>query len=255
MEYTIQKLAGIAGISTRAIRFYDEIGLLKPARINSSGYRIYGQTETDRLQQILFYRELDVPLEQIKTIIDHPMFSGSEALQAHREQLLARRKQIDQLIINVDQSIAASKGEIKMNDKDKFNGFKSKMISDNETRYGKEARQRYGDDAVDRSNQKVKGMTEAQYAEATKLAEAVMTTLRQAFATGDPTGKLAQKAADLHRQWLSFYWDQYSPEAHAGLAQMYVDDDRFTAFYDQDQPGTTIFLRDAILVYTKTAQR
>jgi DNA-binding transcriptional MerR regulator len=239
MEYTIQKLAGIAGISTRAIRFYDEIGLLKPARINSSGYRIYGQTETDRLQQILFYRELDVPLEQIKTIIDHPMFSGSEALQAHREQLLARRKQIDQLIINVDQSIAASKGEIKMNDKDKFNGFKSKMISDNETRYGKEARQRYGDDAVDRSNQKVKGMT----------------TLRQAFATGDPTGKLAQKAADLHRQWLSFYWDQYSPEAHAGLAQMYVDDDRFTAFYDQDQPGTTIFLRDAILVYTKTAQR
>lgn len=68
--------------------------------------------------------------------------------------------------------------------------------------------------------------------------------------TGDPAGPLAQKAADLHRQWLSFYWDNYTKEAHAGVAQMYVDDERFKAYYDRNQPGTAEFLRDAVLIYT-----
>ena len=70
MEYTVQKLGKMAGVSTRTLRYYDEIGILKPARINSSGYRIYGQAEVDRLQQILFYRELGVSLENIKDISD-----------------------------------------------------------------------------------------------------------------------------------------------------------------------------------------
>ncbi|EMT45154.1 MerR family transcriptional regulator [Anoxybacillus flavithermus AK1] len=71
-----------------------------------------------------------------------------------------------------------------------------------------------------------------------------------AFLTGDPAGELAQKAADLHRQWLSYFWDHYSKEAHAGLAQMYVDDERFKAYYDQKQSGMAEFLRDAIFIYT-----
>jgi hypothetical protein len=93
-------------------------------------------------------------------------------------------------------------------------------------------------------------MTEQQFAEVQKLGVDVITTLSEAFESGDPAGELAQKAADLHRQWLSYYWDSYTKEAHAGLAQMYVDDERFTAFYDEKQPGTAEFLRDAILIYT-----
>lgn len=250
MEYTVRKLAEVAGVSARAIRFYDEIGLLKPARISSSGYRIYGADEVDRLQQILFFRELDFPLEQIGMIMRDPAFSGPEALAAHRERLMARRQQLDALITNVEKSIAAIEGGKAMKDKEKFEGFKQKLIDDNEKRYGQEVRQKYGNEAVNRSNQKVKGMTEAQYEEVTRLAEAVQSTLREAFLTGDPAGELAQRAADLHRQWLCFYWDHYSPEAHASLAQMYVDDPRFTAYYDKEQPGTAVFLRDAILIYT-----
>lgn len=250
MEYTVQKLAKMAGISSRTLRYYDEIGILRPLRINSSGYRIYGQKEIDRLQQILFYRELGVSLEDIKDIITEPSFSAAGALREHREKLLAKREQLDLLIANVEKTIAAEEGSIKMTDKEKFEGFKQKMIDDNEKKYGKEIRGKYGDEQVDRSNQKVKDMTQEQYAQVEKLSEDVTTTLEKAFATGDPAGELAQRAADLHRQWLCFFWNHYTKEAHAGVAQMYVDDERFTAYYDKKQPGTAAFLRDAIFIYT-----
>jgi DNA-binding transcriptional MerR regulator len=250
MEYTVQKLGKLAGVSTRTLRYYDEIGILKPARINSSGYRIYGQAEVDRLQQIMFYRELGVSLENIKDMVTAPSFDGAKALREHREKLLERREQLDLLITNVDKTIALTEGRIKMSDKEKFEGFKQKMIDDNEKKYGKEVREKYGSDTVEKSNNKLKNMTQEEYDAVTKLAEEQMTTLAAAFRTGDPAGELAQKAADLHKQWLTFYWDDYSKEAHAGLAQMYVDDERFTAHYDKDQPGTAEFLRDAILIYT-----
>lgn len=250
MEYTVQKLGRLAGVSTRTLRYYDEIGILKPARINSSGYRIYGKAEVDRLQQILFYRELGVSLESIKNIVTAPSFDGAKALREHHEKLLEKRAQLDLLIANVEKTIALTEGRIVMSDKEKFEGFKQKLIDDNEKKYGREIREKYGDEAVEKSNKKLKGMTEQQYEEITRLSNEIMKTLHAAFKTGDPAGELAQKAADLHRQWLSYYWDGYTKEAHAGLAQMYVDDKRFTAYYDKDQPGTAEFLRDAILIYT-----
>ncbi|TYP72468.1 MerR family transcriptional regulator [Paenibacillus methanolicus] len=254
MEYTVQKLGKLAGISTRTLRYYDEIGMLKPARINTSGYRIYGQDEVDRLQQILFYRELGFGLEQIKSIVNSPSFDGTQALLAHREHLLDRRQQLDQLISNVEKTIAVREGRTTMSDQEKFEGFKQKLIDDNEAKYGQEIREKYGDDVVNKSNAKLKNMTQAEHDELTRLAEEVNATLAQALATGDPAGPLAQKAADLHRQWLSFYWSEYTKEAHAGLAQMYVDDERFKAYYDAAQPGTAEFLRDAIHIYTGRRQ-
>ncbi|MFS0557996.1 MerR family transcriptional regulator [Brevibacillus sp. 179-C9.3 HS] len=250
MEYTVQKLGLLAGVSTRTLRYYDEIDLLKPARINSSGYRIYRQPEVDRLQQILFYRELGVSLEEIKEILDSPTFDAKRALREHREKLLERRAQLDALIANVDMTLAQREGTITMSDKQKFEGFKQKLIDDNEAQYGEEIRAKYGNDQIEKSNQKLKGMTEQEYATLEKLNAELHETLAQAFATGDPAHELAQKAADLHRQWLSFYWDSYSKEAHAGVAQMYVDDPRFTAYYDKEQPGVAEFLRDAVVIYT-----
>ncbi|WP_026576635.1 MerR family transcriptional regulator [Bacillus sp. UNC438CL73TsuS30] len=250
MEYTVQKLGKLAGISTRTLRYYDEIGILKPARINSSGYRIYGQAEVDRLQQILFYRELGVSLDNIKKIVTAPSFDGALALREHREKLLEKRAQLEVLIANVEKTIALTEGRIDMSDQEKFEGFKQRMIDDNEKKYGAEARSKYGNDAVEKSNAKVKNMTQEQYQEVTALEQRVRETLAQAFATGDPAGELAQKAANLHQQWLTYYWSEYSKEAHAGLAQMYVDDERFKAYYDKEQPGTAEFLRDAIRIYT-----
>lgn len=93
-------------------------------------------------------------------------------------------------------------------------------------------------------------MTQEEYEEMARIEEKLMETLQAAFETGNPAGELARQAAELHRQWLSFYWDSYSEEAHAGLAEMYVADERFKSYYDQGQPGRAEFLRDAICIYT-----
>ena len=250
MEYTIQKLAQMAGVSTRTLRYYDELDILKPARINSSGYRIYCQAEIDQLQQILFYRELGVSLESIKEIVTSSSYNPAQALREHHEKLLEKRKLLDSLILNVQKTIARTEGRITMTDKEKFEGLKKKTIDENEAKYGKEIRKKYGHETVNQSNQKVMGMSQEQHDEVTRLATEVMETLQAAFETGDPAGELAQKTADLHRQWLCYYWDSYSKKAHASLAQMYVDDQRFTAYYDEKKPGTAVFLRDAIQIYT-----
>jgi DNA-binding transcriptional MerR regulator len=250
MEYTVQKLGQMAGVSTRTLRYYDEIGILKPARINSSGYRIYGQTEVDRLQQILFYKELGIKLETINQIVTSPTFDGAKALKDHRSQLLDKRTQLDMLIANVEKTISSKEGNMTMTNNEKFEGFKQKLIDQNEKNYGEEIREKYGDDTVNKSNAKVKNMTQGQHEEVKRLSEEVKTTLAEAFQTGDPSSDLAQKAANLHKQWLMCYWSEYSKEAHESLAQMYVDDERFTMYYDKEVPGTAEFLRDAIYVFT-----
>lgn len=246
----MQKLAKLAGISTRTLRYYDEFGILKPARINSSGYRIYSRTEVDLLQQILFYRELGLSLEQIKEILNSPAFDGAAALREHHVKLLEKRNQLDLLIANVEKTLAQKEGRITMSDSEKFEGFKQNLIEDNEKKYGQEIREKYGDNAVDQSNQMLKGMSEEQYEAVKQLEEEMFETLLQAMEDGDPASVLAQKSAELHREWLSFYWNSYSKEAHAGVAQMYVEDERFTEYYDKRRPGLAEFLRDAVHVYT-----
>jgi DNA-binding transcriptional MerR regulator len=262
MEYTVHKLGVLAKISTRALRYYDEIRLLKPASINSSGYRIYGAKEVDRLQQILIYRELGVSLDRIKEILDTPAYDFLSAMKEHQRQLLQKRTRLDLLLANVEKTIKTKEGRTIMTDKEKFEGFKQKMVEENEEQYGKEVREKYGNETVERSNYKLKNMTEEDYREVNELAETILAKLAQAMEQGQlplsglalqgqlPLSELALEIADLHRRWLSFYWDSYSKEAHASLAQMYVDDPRFTAYYDKDHPGTAAFLRDAIFVYT-----
>lgn len=250
----MQKLGALAGVSTRTLRYYDEIGILRPARINSSGYRIYGQAEVDRLQQILFYRELGLSLEGIKELVTAPSFDGARALREHHEQLLQRKQQLEMLILNVEKTLAQTEGRITMSNEEKFAGFKQKLIDDNEQKYGQEIREKYGEEAVEKSNRKLKNMTEEQHAAIQQLEAEMFAMLEQAMEDGDPASVLAQKAADLHRQWLTFYWDTYTKEAHAGVAQMYVDDERFTAYYDKTRPGVAKFLRDAVHVYTEASK-
>ena len=251
MEYTINKLAKLAGISTRALRYYDELGLLSPARVSSNGYRIYGQKEIDRLQQILFYRELGVSLEEIRNILASKDFDGLSALESHLTALLARREQLNLLVANVEKTIKTMKGEMIMSDQEKFEGFLQKLVDHNEHQYGEEARAKYGDERVNRSNAKVLNMSKEQFTELERLTEDLNETLKAAFEQGDPASELAQKACELHKKWLCFYWNDYSKEAHKGVTQMYVEDPRFTAYYDKIAPGCAAFLRDAVEIFCK----
>jgi len=249
MEYTVNKLSKMSGISARTLRHYDDIGLLKPTRVALSGYRIYGQEEVDVLQQILLYRELGFPLDNIKRLLNAPGFDRAKAFSSHLSELHSKRARLDVLIANVTQSIAAMKGEITMSDKEKFEGLKQTLIDENERKYGAEVRAKYGDQAINESNLNLKGLTQEQYDKSERLRIAIEETLKAAFDTGDPAGELAQEACDLHRQWLCIFYPKYSKEYHKGLGEMYVADGRFRANYDKLAPGCTEFLRDAINLY------
>jgi DNA-binding transcriptional MerR regulator len=251
MEYTVRKLAKLAGVSTRTLRYYDEIDLLKPARINTSGYRIYGADEIDRLQQILFYKEMGVELVQIQKILEAPDFDELGALREHLLKLLEKKKQINQLIDNVNKTIRSKEKKTTMKDQEKFQGFKKQLIKDNEEKYGQEIREKYGKKAIEKSNAKMMKISEEDYNQVKRLEEAVLESLKKAFESGNPAGEEVQRTADLHRQWLSFYWDTYSKEAHMGVAEMYVADERFSAYYDPENKGMTKFLRDAIKNYVQ----
>jgi DNA-binding transcriptional MerR regulator len=254
LDYTVSELAKMAGISTRTLRYYDERGLLPTRRNSSNGYRVYDQADVDRLQQILFYRELGVGLDGIARILSAPDFKPLAALEGHLAALKARREQLDTLIRNVEDSIRTMKGEIIMSDDEKFEGFKQKLIDDNEQRYGKEIRAKYGDTTIDRSNASLKGMSKERYAESERLTQGLNDALKAAYQQGDPAGELAQKACGLHRQWLILWWDgsvPYSKETHLALGQMYTQDPRFTAYYDEIAPGLAVFLHDALQVYCR----
>ena len=251
MEYTIKALAELAGVTPRTLRWYDAQGLLKPLRVTKAGYRIYGPQQVDRLQTILFYRELGLDLASIGALLDDPAFDRLTALQSHLTELEARRERLDGLILTVKNAIIEAKGGNKMSDTQKFEAFKRQVIESNEARYGKEIRAKYGDEMVDRANDNVLSLTPEAYKEWKTLGEEILSALPPAVrAKADPAGEEGQRIARLHRQWLSFSWEHYTPQAHAGLARTYTADQRFTAYYDRDEPGCAAFLRDAIIAYT-----
>ncbi|CAM3120726.1 MerR family transcriptional regulator [Sporolactobacillus spathodeae] len=249
MTYSINELAALAGISARTLRYYDQIGLLTPGRQQDNAYRVYGQKEVDRLQQILFYRELGFSLTEVKQMIEADDYDSLKALQDHLLVLKEKQAQTGLLITNVEKTIASLKGELTMSDEEKFEGFKQQLINDNEKQYGKEIREKYGDDVVDQSNAKLKGLTARQYEQAQELSNQLNVYLKKAVEQGQPDSELAQKTCALHKEWLGYYWPQYSKEAHLGLAQMYVDDPRFKAYYEAIAPGGAEFLRDALKIY------
>jgi DNA-binding transcriptional MerR regulator len=253
MEYTIKKLAKLAGVTTRTLRYYDEIGLLRPAYVTNAGYRMYSGTQVDILQHILFYRALDMELGEIKSLIHAPDFNQQTALEKHLVMLKAKRDHMEGLITTVEKTITAMKGSATMSDAEKFEGFKQKMIDENEEKYGDEVRDRWGADSYKASQQKVKNMSKEQWKEVEALSQEVNDALKAAVEEGDPAGELAQKACDLHRQWLCYFWadGMYSKEAHKGLAEMYCQDERFKAYYEKIAPGTAEFFREAMDVYTR----
>jgi DNA-binding transcriptional MerR regulator len=250
MEYSIKKLADWSGVSRRTLRYYDEIGLLKPDRINSSGYRFYTQKEIDKLQQVLFYRQLGISLKNIKNIVNSEGFDEIEALREHHKKLIQQKKELMFLINNVEKTIISKERGITMSNEEKFEGFKKRMIKENEEKYGQEIRELYGEEEIKKSNEKVKNMSIIEHESMKQIENELMKTLKAAMQTSNPAGELGQKAADLHHQWLSFYWGSYNKKAHAGLVRMYVSDERFKQYYDKNQPGTAEFLKNAVLIYT-----
>ena len=233
MEYSIQELSRLSGVTTRALRWYDQIGLLKPSRVAESGYRYYGPAEVDRLQDILFYRALGVELARIRECLDDPAFDRLAALQSHLTALEAERKEI-------------------MSDEQKFEALKQQILTRHEQVYGKEAREKYGDDMVDAAQGTIRDLTVEQYREWTQLGQEIQARLEAAVRAGlSPESEAGQEVAALHRRWLTVTGNPYDPAKHRGIAALYVQDPRFTAYYDKAVPGCARFLCEAVACWVK----
>ncbi len=239
MGYSIKELADLSGISTRTLRYYDEIGLLTPKRDESNLYRVYGEEEVDRLQQILFYRELDVSLNDIQQLLSSPDFDRKSVLQEHLLALLRKKSQLEQLIHNLNSTIAAMEGEIVMTDSEKFAGFKKELIDSNEREYGEEVRRKYGEDSIQKTNQRISDLSENQWEQAKALEIRYLDLLKAAEKKADPSCDEAKEACRLHKEWLLHFWtpEMYSPQAHIGLVEMYGSDERFQKYYEGISPS------------------
>ncbi len=237
----VKELADLVGISVRTLHYYDEIGLLSPQKTTNTGYRLYSNDDLEILQQILFFKELDFPLKEIKQIVSSTSFDQREALIQHRKTLINKRKQLDKLINTVNKTIKHMKGEIQMTNEEKFEGFD---FSHNP--YEQEAREIWGDKAVDEANIKVAGMS----IEAQKSVSEIYIKLASIRNT-PPNSIGAQETIEDWFNCLNNHFGSYSLNDFKGLGKAYVDDERFTKNIDQFGEGLAKFMCDAMSYYAK----
>lgn len=247
MKYTVKALSELSGVTPRTLRWYDKLGLLKPGELTGAGYRLYGLAEVDRLQQILFYRELGLPLGEIRDILDAPDFDRQRALQSHLLALRQRRERLDVLIGTVERTLRQEKGENIMSDREKFEGFKRELVEENDRLYGAEAREKYGADSVEVSQKNLMGLSPEQFSHWQELDGELCAGLAAAVRAGeDPTGPEGKRLAQLHREWLSILMPDCDDARQKGIVELYVLDQRFADYYDKRVKGCARFLRDAV---------
>ncbi len=253
MSYSVHQLARLASVSVRTLHFYDETGLLKPTKVKSNGYRIYEEKELLRLQQILFFRELDFSLAEIKKIIDAPGFDILNALKDQKKLIEMKRGRIDELLKTITKTIKHMENDsqkiikksmtknMAMKDEEVFEGFNDDKME----QYKKEAKERWGNtDAYKQSMERTKNWTKADYARIKTEQDGLMKEFVVHMDTGVKSPEI-QKLVARHRAGIAQFYD-LSNEMYRNLANMYVADDRFGAFYRMYHKDLAEFLRDAI---------
>lgn len=249
MLYTIDELAKISGVTSRTLRYYDTIGLLKPAGYTVSGYRQYGKNEVDLLQQILFFKALGFSLKQIKEALYAENFNYLTALTKQKALLLKKRQELDKILTAVENSLHYHQGGIEMSDEEKFQAFKKEQVEKNEKSYGQEIREKYGKETVEKSYQKFLNLTKEELQTMEALQADLFQQLKVVVETKDVTSAAGKKAYEDHRDWLSYTWPNYSFAAHKGLVDMYLVDERFKAYYEKQGEGFTKALHDVVYYY------
>ncbi len=240
--YTVKQLARHAGVSVRTLHHYDAIGLLKPARCRN-GYRQYGQAEVLRLQQILFFRELGFSLDEIRDILSRPDFDPLEALEEHRALLQKRSERLHTLLETVDRTIDTLRGNRDMEIREYYEGFTDEQAE----AYRREARERYGEKAVDESEQRVLKMGKERFAALGAEGERIFRDMADNL-DKDPGSDAVQALVGEWRNWLE-HFHHYSDEAVLGLARTYREDERFAAYYEKIRPGLADFITKAVESY------
>jgi DNA-binding transcriptional MerR regulator len=233
----------MAGVSVRTLHHYDHIGLLTPSARSEAGYRLYAEADLLRLQQILFFKELDFPLGEIRSILDHPGFDQVAALHNHRRLLEARAERLTLLLHTIDETIRRlTEDDTMLTDAELYAGFSDEQIE----RYRREARERWGD-VVEETEQRVRHMSRDQWQAVGQEGEEVTRALAGLMdrAPGDPEvqGYIAR-----HHAWIEHFYPA-SAELYRGLGQLYVEHEEFRKYYDKYAPGMADFMLAAMTYY------
>lgn len=247
--YSIKEVSDLSGISKRTLRYYDQINLLKPHSTLPNSYRVYSEKEIDRLQLILLYKELDFKLDEISIILNDNITDIDSILIKQKSILRIKMEKYKKIISTIDKTIAANKGGTVMSSKEKFKGLVEEKIEKNEDLYGEEIRKQYGEETIENSYKKMRKLSRYEQEELTKLNLKLNNRLKLASLKADPNSKKAQEACALHKEWIQYYWPSYSKEAHLELTKMYIDDERFTAYYDKISKGSAKLLHEAMKIY------
>ena len=240
---TVKQRSKLAGITPRALRFYDSIGLLKPSRVGDNGYRYYGEEALLRLQQILLYRELDLPLAEIRQIMAQPGFDVPQALTAHKTELRRRIHRLERLIETVEHTLEHLKGTRPMTESQMFDVFNDEQ----QVEFQKEALEMYDPAVVRASYQRWQRYTPAEKQRIGAEGEAVYRAFLAAMPQG-PESAAAQAAVAAWRSHMDYFWTPTDAQL-LGIAGGYVSDPRFKANFDKLHPDLAAFVHAAVTVY------
>lgn len=242
----IHELARLSGVSVRTLHHYDNIGLLRPSRRTENGYRDYSDRDLDRLQQILLFRACGFSLENIQMLLDSPSFDREQAFLLQKKMLVHEKERIDTMLCTLEKSMQSMKGEISMSSAEKFEGFD---FSKNP--YEEEARRRWGNDTVEKSNACFKALSKEKQANVAEQMDNLFRELSHLRVEASDSETVQTVVGRMFRFFNENFGNIYTPEMFAGLGQMYVNDPRFTKNIDRYGDGLSQFLEEAMSVYAK----
>ena len=247
--FTVKQLSKMAGVTPRTLHHYDEIGLLKPSRIGDNGYRYYGEEALLKLQQILFYRELDFPLDDIKKIMGRRDFDVLGALQTHKDALQKQTARLNRLLATVDNTIQHLKGEKIMSQKGLFEGFSE----EEQEKYALEAEQLYDPETVRESNRKWKAYSAGKKEAIMAEGKAVYVDMIVAMPKGASSAEV-QALVERWRKHMDYFWTPNLDQL-LGIASGYNNDPRFKANFDKMHPQLAEFMLEAVQVYVEKSNK
>ncbi len=213
--YTTKKLADMSGVSVRTLHHYDQIGLIRPRKNKNNGYREYGQAEALRLQQVFFFRELGVPLDEIKVILDRPDFDLLAALEVHQKAVKEKIVLMHELQETIDNTIKKLKGKLNMADKDLYKGF----ASEKQQEYEREIAKKYGKKVVHETKEKTRKWSDQEWSKVQEELTAIHDGIAKYIAKGPGCPEVQAQIAR-HRAWLNNFYE-CGPERHLGVAEHY----------------------------------
>src|SRR4051794_39234194 len=236
--------AALAGVTVRTLHHYDRIGLLSPSERTAAGYRRYTPADLDRLHQVLVYRELGFPLEEVATLLDDPDADPEAHLRRQHRLLRERIERTQAMVAAVEKEMEARSMGISLTPEEKFELFGEGYSED----YEREAEERWGDtEAWTQSQRRTRAYSKEDWARIKAEADDVTQRLATALQAGVPAdSEQAMDLAEEHRQHITRWFYDCPPEMHAGLGRMYVEDERFTATYEQVAPGLAQYVSTAV---------